>query len=89
MVDKALAQTVTILLLIGAVLAAAVGMLLISQATAGVGLIGIGCLCGILARIVQAALYEKRNQSRTIPSRSPVETNGLPIPAARHRLHAR
>jgi len=44
---------VVILALISVVIGAA-GLLSLSQATAGVGLVAFGCLVGILARLVQA-----------------------------------
>ena len=54
--------------LISVVIGAA-GLLTLSQATAGVGLVGFGCLVGILARLLQArqltpapAVAEPRNQ---------------------------
>jgi len=59
---------VVILALISVVIGAA-GLLTLSQATAGVGLVGFGCLVGILARLLQArqltpapAVAEPRNQ---------------------------
>ena len=50
-----------ILLTLGAI-AAAVGALLLSNATQGVGIIAVGCFLGIAARIVQASTYEKRRE---------------------------
>lgn len=37
-----------------ALVAGAIGVLLLTQATMGVGIIALGCLAGILARIIQA-----------------------------------
>jgi len=37
-----------------AIIAAVIGFFLLSQATMGVGIVGLGCLAGILARIAQA-----------------------------------
>ena len=45
---------VFVLLLIGSSIAAAMGLLSLSEATLGVGLICSACWLGILARIVQA-----------------------------------
>jgi hypothetical protein len=42
-----------------AVIAGLAGLLFMSQATAGVGLIGFGCLLMILARIQQAERHHK------------------------------
>jgi hypothetical protein len=49
---------VTILLVILAVLVGCGGLLFLSNATAGVGIIAFGCLLAILARIAQASDYE-------------------------------
>lgn len=46
-----------------AVVAGGLGLLMLSQATMGVGLIAFGCLCAVLARIEQAANYHSQ-QSR-------------------------
>jgi hypothetical protein len=46
-------------LIVFAVLAGAAGLLFLSQATTGVGLIGFGCLLAILARIAQAAGHQE------------------------------
>lgn len=35
------------------------GAMLLSQATVGLGLIGLGCLIAVLARIAQAERYHK------------------------------
>lgn len=40
-----------------ALILAAVGLLLTSNATIGVGLIGLACFAGILARIAQASYH--------------------------------
>ena len=48
------------LLIALAVLAGAAGLLFLSQATTGVGLIAFGCLLGILGRIAQADGHHKR-----------------------------
>jgi hypothetical protein len=45
-----------------ALLAAGYGVLSLSQATLGAGMIGVGCLLGILARLVQAA--DHQNQTK-------------------------
>ena len=44
-------------LVILAVLAAVLGTFTLSQATLGVGIIGLGCLAGILARVAQAEAH--------------------------------
>jgi hypothetical protein len=51
-------------LLVLAVLAAVAGLLQLSQATLGVGLIAMGCFFGILARIEQA---RSQNKSSPVP----------------------
>lgn len=43
-----------------AVLDAVVGTFLLTQATAGVGIICLGCLIAIMARIAQAAAQHKQ-----------------------------
>lgn len=45
----------TVLLVIAALVAVAIGVLALTQATLGIGLIAIGCFLGILARIAQAS----------------------------------
>ena len=47
------------LLLLGAVLLAAAGLLFMSNATSGVGLITFGCLLAVWARILQAGAHHK------------------------------
>lgn len=47
-----------ILLVIVAVAMAGLAVLFLSQATAGVGLVGGGCLIGILARMAQASAHQ-------------------------------
>ncbi len=42
-------------LVVIAILAVAIGVLSLSQATMGVGIIAIGCFIGILARIARAS----------------------------------
>ena len=44
------------------VLAIAVGFIFLSQATSGVGYIGIGCFLAVAARIVQAEAHERRRR---------------------------
>ncbi len=41
-------------LIIGALLAGVIGLLSLTQATMGVGIVALGCLVGILARLEQA-----------------------------------
>jgi hypothetical protein len=50
------------ILIVLAVLAAVAGLLQLSQATLGVGLIAMGCFFGILARIEQARAQGKPPQ---------------------------
>ncbi len=52
-----------VLAIIG-VLGAAIGILSLTQATLGVGIIGVGCFFGILARLVQAA--DHQNQTKKL-----------------------
>ncbi len=40
------------------------GLLFLSQATSGVGLIAFGCLLGIVARIIQAEAFEKQRAKK-------------------------
>jgi hypothetical protein len=60
---------ITFLLMLGAFGFGAIGALLLSSATAGVGLIALGCLCGILARIAQAGYFHKLEVERLQASR--------------------
>ena len=46
-------------LVVIAILAVAIGVLSLSQATMGVGVIAIGCFIGILARIAQASEHNR------------------------------
>lgn len=48
------------LLLAMGVLAIGAGIISLSQATTGVGAIGIGCFLGIAARVVQAEVHARR-----------------------------
>lgn len=48
-----------IILIIVALAAGAWGFLNLTQATNGVGWIGLGCLAAILARLAQAGVYHK------------------------------
>ena len=48
-------------LLLGSSLMAALGLIFLSNATVGVGLIGFACWLAILARLAQAAQYRKRD----------------------------
>lgn len=50
---------VVAILVILAVLAVAVGVYFLSQATLGVGIIAIGCFLAIAARIAQAAKHQQ------------------------------
>lgn len=46
-------------LMILAILAGVVGVFSLSQATMGVGIIALGCLLGILARLAQAEAHQR------------------------------
>jgi hypothetical protein len=50
-------RTGTIALVVLSLLLAVLGLVLMSQATAGVGIIAFGCLVAILARIAQAGRH--------------------------------
>lgn len=52
----------TVLLVIIAILAVVFGVLSLSQATMGVGIIAIGCFIAILARLAQAAEHHQSNR---------------------------
>ena len=47
------------LLTVLAVIAGAIGVFSLSQATTGVGVIALGCLFGILARLAQAESHQR------------------------------
>lgn len=51
-------EAATILLIMGALLCGLIGLVFLSEATAGVGIIALGCLTAILARIAQASHHE-------------------------------
>ena len=55
-----------IFLIIVAVILGIAGLLFLSEATTGVGLIGLACLAGILARLIQAAEHQDRLEKRLI-----------------------
>lgn len=46
-------------LVVIAILAVTIGVLSLSQATMGVGIIAIGCFIGILARLAQASEHNR------------------------------
>lgn len=48
-------QLIAGLLLLGSVAAVLIGVVLLTPATAGVGVIAVACYLGILARIIQAS----------------------------------
>ena len=48
-------QGITIVLVLAALGLAGLGVLLLSEATAGVGVLALACVLGILARIFQAS----------------------------------
>ena len=54
--SKTFAMVMTVLIL-GGILAAIAGLLFMSQATTGVGLLAAACFVAILARIAQAAKH--------------------------------
>ena len=52
------------------------GILSLSQATMGVGIVAIGCFLGIAARLLQASTYQKQladilSDRPTVPTQSP------------------
>lgn len=47
-----------------------VGVTMLSEATLGVGVVALGCLCGILARIAQAAQQHKALMETLAPPES-------------------
>lgn len=47
------------LLLLAALVSAGAGVLFLSNATSGVGLICVGCLFGVWARILQAGVHHR------------------------------
>ncbi|MGS0516354.1 hypothetical protein ACQR5T_20955 [Xanthomonas oryzae pv. oryzicola] len=49
----------SVALVVIAILAVAIGVLSLSQATMGVGVIAIGCFIAILARLAQASEHNK------------------------------
>ena len=57
-------QATGILLGLAALALAGFGFLMLSQATFGVGLIGIGAICAILARIAQADAHHAEAMKR-------------------------
>lgn len=52
-----------IFLVVVAIFVGFIGLLFLSQASQGVGFIGFACLLGILARIVQASVYNTKNKT--------------------------
>lgn len=55
----------TAFLIVVAVLCGAIGFIYLSQATTGVGVICLGVLCAVLARINQAENHKKMQQPTT------------------------
>lgn len=55
-----------IFLIIVAIILGIAGLLSLSEATQGVGLIGLACLAGILARLRQAADHQEQLEKRLI-----------------------
>lgn len=49
-----------IVFILAAILAASVGIFLLSEATMGVGILALACFFGILARIAQADAHHKK-----------------------------
>lgn len=68
-------------LMLGAFLSGVVGFALLSQATMGVGVICLGCLMGILARILQADAHH--NTVMTAMAATAPETIRAELPATR------
>lgn len=68
----------TIFLLILAFVAAAIGLLSLSQATAGVGIIAFACLLAIAARIAQASAHSSAPAGAISPVPSTLDTHRAP-----------
>lgn len=51
--------TSTTVLLILAIIAGVIGVLMLSEATSGVGLVCLGCLLAVLGRILQASEHHR------------------------------
>lgn len=69
-----------ILLLLVGLFVAGAGFLYLTQATLGVGLIGLGCLCAVLARIAQAD-QQHRNLLEVLDKRlSTISAPRLAVP---------
>ena len=71
---------VNILLLL-AMLAAAVGAFMLSEATMGVGIIGLALFLSVLARIVQAQHHHDENGRAAQPNPTKRESGGFGPPA--------
>jgi hypothetical protein len=75
----------TALLVLLAICAGGLGLLFLSQATTGVGLIAGGCLLAIFARLVQAEQHQREWRERTGTATTPPAPSGTepnPDPAA-------
>jgi hypothetical protein len=74
-----MADVLMALLLVAAVFAGALGLMFTSEATLGVGVIALGCLCAILARIAQAGRHHNElmaprreaQAAQTVAARTP------------------
>jgi len=66
----------TVLLVIAAILGGIAGFNYLSQATLGIGIIGIACLCGILGRIAQASVQHDQLLGRDIKEEDVKRTEG-------------
>ena len=60
-------------LIILSLLALVAGVLSLSNATLGVGLIGVACYIGILARLLQAATYQNRQMGTLMETRDALQ----------------
>lgn len=56
-----MAAAMTLLVII-ALVAALAGLLLASQATAGVAVVGVGCIMAIFARMAQASVHHEQRR---------------------------
>jgi hypothetical protein len=65
------------ILIILAIVAVGIGFLELSQATMGVGILAIGCLMGILARIAQASAHHKELTEKLEALRNNIESKAV------------
>ena len=77
------------LFIILSVISAIVGLSYLTGATTGVGLIALGCYCGIIARIVQAEKSDKKDKSGAVPNPEEVRDRLRREAAERRKLPLR